>query len=156
MSQINSVNAPSAEFDACFKDVMTGLLMYHPSLRLASVVTRLRERLSPGWAPTGNTQQDYVALRDAVESKIPEISEVVSQQIHTVSIKVEVVDEQALYQAAVNRSKDCGLTQEDADMVLMKDGIVNINACLAQVFDLVKSPAGVQIIGSNASQDDSE
>lgn len=145
--------ASNAAFETCFQSVLEGLLEHHPALRMARVVARLRGQLSPTWTLSGNAQCDYETLRDRVEALLPATAALMDQQLYTVSIRVEVVDEQALYHEALERAQAGGLSRQDADEMLIADGIVNVNACLVQVLDPGRSPAGVQIIDSGALRD---
>lgn len=67
----------------------------------------------------------------------------------TVTITVEVTDEEELFKAAAARAEECGLLADSWDDMCATDG--KIRASLIMLFDPGTSPPGVEIQDSEAS-----
>ena len=75
------------------------------------------------------------------------------QDLRSFSILVEVTDPKLLYERAVASLTRAGVEPEEASAAFrLKDGRVNVNACLVQLLDPNYSPAGLLIMDSSAQR----
>ena len=69
-----------------------------------------------------------------------------------VSISIEVKDEAELYEYAMRRSIEDGLSEEAAEEMLGSKEEPDISACLRMVIDPGTSPSGTSILDSSCEE----
>lgn len=59
-------------FEALFADAVQGLAEFYPALRNPQVVAEIKETAKKDYDSSGNSQSDYMWLRNAVEELVPD------------------------------------------------------------------------------------